>query len=59
MQLGSLREYIEQCTWACEIYGKQISTFSPKVLYVSNITEDASLSVQNKSLHFYTHHFVQ
>lgn len=33
--------------------------FSPKVLYVSNITKDTSLSVQNKSLHFYTHHFIQ
>lgn len=29
----------------------------PKVLYVSNITQDALLSVQNKSLLFYTRHF--
>ena len=38
------------------IYGKQISTFPPKVLYVSNITQDALLSVQNKSPLFYTCH---
>lgn len=31
--------------------------FPPKVLYVSNITQDALLSVQNKSLLFYTHYF--
>lgn len=31
--------------------------FPPKVLYVSNITQDALLSVQNKSLLFYTRHF--
>lgn len=30
--------------------------FPPKVLYVSNITQDALLSVQNKSLLFYTRH---
>lgn len=30
--------------------------FPPKVLYVSNITQDALLSVQNKSPLFYTCH---
>lgn len=30
--------------------------FPPKVLYVSNITQDALLSVQNKSPPFYTSH---
>lgn len=31
--------------------------FPPKVLYVSNITQDALLSVQNKSFFFYIRHF--
>lgn len=57
MQFISLRECIELCTRICVIYGKQISTFPPKVLYVSNITQDALLSVQNKSLLFYTRNF--
>lgn len=31
--------------------------FPPKVLYVSNITQDALLSIQNKSLFSYIRHF--
>lgn len=39
--------------WKTDFYAPP----APKVLYVSNITQDALLSVQNKSLLFYTHYF--
>lgn len=50
----SVYNYIQESVWFME---NRFPLFPPKVLYVSNITQDALLSVQNKSLLFYTHYF--
>lgn len=40
----------------CDLWKTDFHFFPPQMLYVSNITQDALLSVQNKSPPFYTCH---